>query len=82
MAQQVQTHMSNFGDKNVSSAADTVVWDTFKAVLRGQYILAIKASHKEHNAEREALQIEEHRLEREYAATPGDMTFVALEGAK
>lgn len=82
VSNKVQTPMSDFWVHNPATTEDTVVWDSFKAVMRGQYIFAIKPVHAEHNTTRETLQTREQGCEREYAYAPSDLTFAALEGTR
>lgn len=67
---------------SVGSAAPPVMWDTFKATLRGAYISAIKASRVEHNQAIKDLQDRDKSCTHLHAELPSPTSLAELQMAR
>lgn len=78
MTTQIQTAMDMYWATNVLSADPPIVWDTFKAVSRGECISAIKAARRDHNAECEILLAKERECAKLQADSPSESNYASL----
>lgn len=78
MSSQLQTSIMSYWSTNADSAEQPVVWDAFKAVVRGESISAIKTARKDHNSEIVVLQKRDCECAREHTYTPSDDKYTSL----
>lgn len=67
---------------NVDSSSPQIVWDSFKAVVRGEYISAIKAARNTQNSMVQTLQERETACALEHAAHTSLASLTALRQAQ
>lgn len=75
---QLQAALETFWATNVDTADPPIVWDTLKAVSRGEFISAIKAARKDHNQEYETLVTKERECAQLQADSPSEANYASL----
>ncbi|XP_040184700.1 vomeronasal type-2 receptor 26-like [Rana temporaria] len=84
--EQVSNHLleavDNYWTQNVDSADPLVVWDAFKAVIRGESITAIKRVRVDQNATIQELQDRERECASVHATDRTDVSYSALLEAR
>lgn len=82
MSSRLQESIASYWSTNEDSADPPVVWDAFKAVVRGECISAIKSKRVAHNAEILKLQDNEKECAERHASNSSDTTYLSLMEAR
>lgn len=82
MSSQVAPYFSGYWEDNLASTTLPIVWDAFKAYIRGQYISAIKQARKAFNIKLQELQDKERACELAHATDQSDVTYIELLEAR
>lgn len=78
VAVQLGETTKNYWMSNVDEVGPPVVWDAFKAVIRGESISAIKTARVNENEEYENMQREERERAGEHAESPSRVSYESL----
>lgn len=81
MKQMIMAQFTTFWPANIESSTQ-MVWDSFKAVIRGEYISAIKAARMLQISDTQKLQEVEITCAAEHVAAPTPETLQSLQQAR
>lgn len=82
MKPMITTQFTTFWPANIDSSTPQMVWDSFKAVIRGEYVSAIRAARMSQNSDIQRLQDVELACAADHATAPTLETLQSLQQAR